>query len=170
MTFHQKNSSYIARKIHDFRSLRYQSFFFFLPSNLQRFFQPTLRTSVSAFANGTHILRMTHQEMEEKKGCVSFQKVYYSFDTWPLCSTSRNANGKISYIDRCREKKKRKKRKKVDINEWPQVGFLTYAVRDPPETGFFYLLVRRGASLSSFRNSWANNSTENTHAGMCETR
>lgn len=31
MTFHQKNSSYIARKIHDFRSLRYQSFFFFLP-------------------------------------------------------------------------------------------------------------------------------------------
>lgn len=92
--------------------------FFFLPSNLQRFFQPTLRTSVSAFANGTHILRMTHQEMEEKKGCVSFQKVYYSFDTWPLCSTSRNANGKISYIDRCREKKKkeRNERKSTSTN------------------------------------------------------
>lgn len=118
MTFHQKNSSYIARKIHDFRSLRYQSFFFFLPSNLQRFFQPTLRTSVSVFANGIHILRMTHQEMEEKKGCVSFQKVYYSFDTWPLCSTSRNANGKISYIDRCREKKKkeRNERKSTSTN------------------------------------------------------
>lgn len=66
--------------------------------------------------------------------------------------------------------KKKKKRKKVDINvEWSQVGFLTYTVRDSPETRFLHLLVRRGASVSPRFVILGQIIAPKTHIGMCET-
>lgn len=110
MTFHQKIPFISFEKFTIFD--RCIIYLFFLPPYVQRFFRPTVRTS--AFVNETSYpsYDALRNGKEEKKDCVSFQKVYYSFDTWPLCSTSRNANGKISYIDQCRGKKKKRNERK----------------------------------------------------------
>lgn len=170
MTFHQKNSSYIARKIHDFRSLRYQSFFFFFLPICKDFFN-RLYVHLYLHSQTEHISFVWRiKKWKKKKDAYRFKKCITHSTRGHCVPRHVTRTEKSRTSTDVAKKKKRKKRKKVDINEWPQVGFLTYAVRDPPETGFLHLLVRRGASLSSFRNSWANNSTENTHAGMCETR
>lgn len=159
MTFHQKIPFISFEKFTIFD--RCIIYLFFLPPYVQRFFRPTVRTS--AFVNETSYpsYDALRNGKEEKKDCVSFQKVYYSFDTWPLCSTSRNANGKISYIDQCRGKKKKKETKESRmvpsrIAHLHVSRFTGNQVPPPPRP-------KRRECLSSFRNSWANNSTENTH-------
>lgn len=164
MTFHQKIPFISFEKFIIFLS-------FFFPQIPKRFLRPTVRTSVSA--NGTYpsydALRNGKEEEKKKKGCVSFQKVYYSFDTWPLCFTSRNANGKISYIGRCREKRKKRNERKSASTSPSRIPRLQHGSRftgnqvPPPPR------VRRGASVSPRFVILGQIIAPKTHTGMCET-
>ena len=119
-------------------------------------------------ANGTYpsydALRNGKEEEKKKKDVYRFRK-YITHSTRGHC-VSRHVMRTEKSRTSADVAKKEKKETKESRHQRPQVGFLAYnTVRDssrfqvPPPPR-----VRRGASVSPpFRNSWANNSTENTH-------